>query len=100
MKACENTLLAVINYLNDADGYDIEEVVEDTIADTKLLKSSLFKNMRAPTDECGIYWGDVEDMDELCNLQDFIDSFSRKYTERFCNVLKSFIDDDIDDYLN
>lgn len=46
-------------------------------------------------DECGIEWGG----EEVCNLDDFIKAYTDEFIKGICNVLESFIGEDIDDYL-
>jgi len=94
MKANKKTLMAVKRYLTEPEGYDMEEVISDMVYDTKKLTIQGMKGLIAP-DECSIRWGE----DEVCDLEDFISTFSEKFIEHISNVLDSFVGDDIDCYL-
>lgn len=95
MKANKKTLMAVKNYLENQDGWDLDEVIERIISDTKLLKHKDMGENTLATDECGIVWGEDE---PVCNLDDFIKSYSNLFIERICNVLDSFVGEDISYY--
>ena len=98
MKANEKTLLAVKRYISEPEGYDMEEIISDLVYETGILKLKINENIKqqlvAP-DECTIQRGE----DYVCSLDDFIGAFSEKLINAFCNVLDSFVDEDIDDYL-
>lgn len=95
MKANKKTLMAVKKYLEEPEGYDMDEVISDIINDTKMLKyKEDGKNYSADADECDIKWGD----EQICNLDDFINEFSEKFIENICNVLDSFVGEDISYY--
>lgn len=95
MKANKKTLMAVKRYLEQPEGYDMDEVISELVYETEMLQLEGTKNSLIAPDECGIKWGD----DQVCNLQDFINAFSEKFIRNICNVLDSFVGDDIDCYL-
>ena len=94
MKANKKTLMAVRRYLEEQEGYDMNEVISDLVYETELLKVKSMENTLISPDECDIKWGD----DLVCNLDDFINEFSEKFIKNFCNILDSFVGDDIDYY--
>jgi len=95
MKANKKTLQAIKIFLDEEQEFwDIEEFKSELVAKTNLLKhKSMGENLISP-DECGIEWGG----EEICNLQDFIDEYTRRFIEGICNVLDSFVDEDISCY--
>jgi len=94
MKANKKTLMAVKKYLDQPEGYEMDEVISDLVYETKLLQvKSMIDTLISP-DECDIKWGD----EQVCNLEDFINAFSEKFIENICNVLDSFVGDNIDCY--
>lgn len=95
MKANKKTLMAVKRYLEQPEGYDMDEVISDLVYETKVLQVKSMTDTLISPDECDIKWGD----DQVCNLEDFINAFSEKFIENICNVLDSFVGDDIDCYL-
>jgi hypothetical protein len=95
VKANKKTLMAVKRYLDEPEGYDMDEVISDLVYETGLLKMSGTENTLIAPDECEIKWGE----DQVCNLDDFISVFSEKFIRNICNVLDSFVGDDIDCYL-
>ena len=46
------------------------------------------------------YWDIRWDNDTICNLDDFISAFSDRFLEKICNILESFIGDDISCYFD
>jgi hypothetical protein len=96
MKANKKTLMAVKNYLENQNGWDLDEVVERIVSDTKLLKHKDMDEHNLSTDECGITWGD----EYICGLNTFIESYSNLFVERICNVLDSFVGEDISCYFD
>jgi len=95
MKANKKTLMAVKKFLSEEQEYhDLEEVVSEMIAETKLLKHKDMDEHTLATDECDIVW----DKDEICNLSDFVDTYTDIFIKKICNVLDSFVGDDIDCY--
>ncbi len=93
MKANKKTLLAVKAMLeNEQEYWDKEGMISEIVYETKLLKHKSVGNVSA--DECGIEWGS----DNICNLDDFINSFSDIFLEKICNMVESFIDEDISCY--
>lgn len=95
MKANKKTLKAVKRYLEEPEGYDMDEVISDMVYETKMLKLPGADEVLISPDECDIKWGD----DPVCNLDDFISVFSEKFIKTMCNVLDSFVGDDIDCYI-
>lgn len=95
MKANKKTLMAVKKFLDEEQEFwDIEGFKNDLVVETNLLKHESMGSYTLSPDECGIYWGE----DEICNLQDFIDEFTRQFIEGICNVLDSFVGEDISCY--
>ena len=92
MKANKKTLMAVKKYLQEQEGWDLGEVVSDMIYETELLKT---EDTFISPDECSVFWGD---QDKICDFQEFIDAYSNKFIENICNILDSFVGDDIDCY--
>lgn len=95
MKANKKTLIAVKRYLHERDGWDLDEVISELIAKTSMLK---IENTFISADECTIVWGTQKEGDDICCLQDFVDSYTDKFIENICNMLYSFIGDDISCY--
>jgi hypothetical protein len=94
MKANKKTLMAVKQFLELQEGWDIDEFKSEIASKTNLLKHESMGNNSLSPDECGIVW----DRTEICNLQDFIDEYTRQFIEGICNVLDSFVGEDIDCY--
>ena len=95
MKANKKTLMAVKMMLeNEQEYWDKDEMVSRIVEETKLIKNNEIGALA--TDECGIEWGG----EEVCNLSDFVDSFSNIFLEKICNMLDSFVGEDISDYEN
>ncbi|MFH0334739.1 hypothetical protein [Clostridium perfringens] len=92
MKANKETLMTVKNYLQDREGYDLEEVISDIVSETGLLE---MEGNTLSLNECSINWGD----DEVCVLEDFINDYTNKFINKICNVLDSFVGENIDWYL-
>jgi len=95
MKANKKTLMAVKRYLQEPEGYDRDEVIGELIYETKMLKMPGKEETLVSPDECDIKWGE----DEVCDLEEFVNVFSEKFIEGICNILDSFVGDDIDCYL-
>lgn len=94
MKANKKTLMAVKSFLENQEGWDLDEVIEEIVEETKLLKSKeMGEHILAP-DECGIEW----DGKEVCNLSDFVNDYSNIFIKKICNILDSFVGDDISCY--
>jgi hypothetical protein len=66
------------------------EIVEET----RLLKHKDMGKNTLATDECGIEW----DGDNICNLSDFVDTFSRIFLGKICNMAESMIGEEIGCY--
>ncbi|MGU8921427.1 hypothetical protein ACV3UV_12020 [Clostridium perfringens] len=95
MKANKKTLMAVKNYLKNEEGYDLDEVISDIVSETNMLKAKEMGDATLSLDECSINWGD----DEVCVLEDFINDYTNKFIDKICNVLDSFVGENIDWYL-
>ena len=95
MKANKKTLLALKSmFENEQDYYDLEEMVGDIIVKTNLLKHKEMGEHTLATDECGIEWGG----DTVCVLAEFVDSYTRLFLENICNMIESFVGEDISCY--
>ncbi len=94
MKANKKTLMAVKRFLEEPEGYDMDEVISDMVYETKLLQVKSMADTLISPDECDIKWGD----EQVCNLEDFISEFSERFIENICNVLDSFVGEDISYY--
>jgi len=93
MKANKKTLMAFKLMLeNEQESYDFEEMVARIVEETKLIKNNEIGALA--TDECGIEW----DSKDICNLSDFVDSFSNIFLEKICNMVDSFVGEDISCY--
>ncbi|MGL4573037.1 MAG: hypothetical protein ACRCVJ_18500 [Clostridium sp.] len=95
MKANKETLIAIKKFLQEREGYDLDEVISDIVSATGLLKHKEMGEHTLSMDECGITWGD----DEICVLEDFVDSYTEIFINKICNVINSFVDEDISVYL-
>lgn len=93
MKADKNTLMGVKNFLELRQGWSLDEVKDDIVSETGLLKHKEVGDLF--TDECGIEW----DGDNICVLEEFIDMYTDIFIKKICNVLDSFIDENLDYYL-
>lgn len=93
MKANKKTLMAFKSMLeNEQEYYDFEEMIARIVEETKLIKNKEIGALA--TDECGIEW----DGKEICNLSDFVDTFSNLFLEKMCNMVDSFVGEDISCY--
>lgn len=61
MKANKKTLMAVKRYLQNQEGWDLDEVINTRISDTNMLKLG---DTSISADECTIVWGDKKDGDD------------------------------------
>lgn len=95
MKANKKTLMAVKAYLQNQEGWDLNEVISEMVHDTKLLKHESMGEHTLSTDECSIMWEE----DDICLLCDFVERYSDVFIENICNILDSFIGEDLSDYL-
>jgi len=96
MKANKRTLMAVKQYLENQEGWDLYELIDDIVEETKLLKHKEMGEHTLATDECGVEW----DGESVCVLSDFVDRYSEIFIEKVVNVLDSFIGTDLSDYDN
>lgn len=95
MKANKKTLMAVKSFLENQEGWDVDEVISEIVEETKLLKVKSMGEHILAIDECVIEW----DREEVCNLSDFVDSFSQIFIQKICNILDSFVGEDLNNYL-
>lgn len=94
MKANKKTLMAVKNFFQNEEGWDLRDIINETVCETKLLKHKSMGEQLLDMDECWIEWGD----DEICNLDDFVDTYTRGFLEKVCNVIDSFVGEDLSYY--
>lgn len=90
----KKALMAVKQFLELQEGWDLEELKEEITAETKLLKHGKMGESTLATDECGITWDD----EDICTLSDFIDTYTDIFIEKICNVLESFTEEDVSRY--
>ena len=95
MKANKKTLMAVKSFLENQEGWDVDEVISEIVEETKLLKVKSMGEHILAIDECVIEW----DREEVCNLSDFVDSFSQIFIQKIWNILDSFVGEDLNNYL-
>jgi len=95
VKANKKTLMAVKSFLENQEGWDVDEVISEIVEETKLLKVKSMGEHILAIDECVIEW----DREEVCNLSDFVDSFSQIFIQKICNILDSFVGEDLNNYL-
>ena len=94
MKANKKTLMAVKQFLENQEGWDLDEVIDEIVEETKLLRNKEMGEHTLATDECGIEWGN----EQVCNLSDFVNDYSDIFIKKICNILDSFVGDDISCY--
>lgn len=94
MKANKKTLMAVKSFLENQEGWDLDEIISEIVEETKLLKCKEMGEHSLATDECSINWGD----EEVCVLSDFVDSYSIAFITKICNILDSFVGEDLSNY--
>jgi hypothetical protein len=92
MKADKRTLMVVKQFLKNREGWDLDELKENIVGETGLIRNKEMGDLM--TDECGIEW----DGKDICMLDDFINKFTDIFIDDVCNVLDSFVDEDISDY--
>ncbi|SNS22638.1 hypothetical protein SAMN05446037_1006110 [Anaerovirgula multivorans] len=91
MKVDKKTLMAVKQFLELQEGWDLDEVISEMVDDTKLLKHKEMGEHTLATDECGIEWGG----DIICTLDDFVREYTEIFIGNMCNILDSFVDEDL-----
>lgn len=95
MKANKKTLMAVKKFLSEEqESWDLDELKNEIVEKTNLLHIKEMGKSTLATDECGVEW----DGKEVCNLSDFVDAYTNIFIEKICNVLDSFIGEDISFY--
>jgi len=92
MKANKKTLMAVKQFLEYRDGWDLDELINEMVLETKLLNSREINNLAS--DECTIEWDD----EIICTLAEFLDKYSKIFIKKFCNILDSFVGEDLSEY--
>jgi hypothetical protein len=94
MKANKKTLMAVKAFFENDACIDIQEFIDDLVHDTQMLKikDEEFGDLELATDECAIEW----DSKTICTLYDFLEKYTEVFNKKVCNVLDSFIGEDID----
>jgi hypothetical protein len=91
IEALEKQVLnEIIEYFEEQEGYDMDEVITDIVHETGLLRD--WEDTDNPTDisidECSINHG--EDECYVCDLEEFIDEYTDKLLEIVVNVIKSY----------
>lgn len=94
MKANKKTLMAVKEFFEQREGWDLDIVIDEIIHETGLLKIEEMGDITLATDECSIDW----DRQNICILSDFIREFSEIFIHKVCNVLDSFVGEDLSFY--
>ena len=94
MKANKKTLMAVKSFLELREGWDLDEVICETVEETKLLKNKEMGEHTLATDECGIEWNG----ESVCVLEEFVDKYSEIFIDKICNILNSFVGEDLSNY--
>ena len=94
MKANKKTLMTVKQFLENQEGWDLDEAIDEIVVETNLLKNKEMEDHTLATDECGIEWGE----EPVCVLSEFVDRFSQIFIEKICNILDSFVGEDISNY--
>jgi hypothetical protein len=79
----DNKLQKVQNYFTQREGWSLQELIEETVYETDMLK---WVKLNLSIDELSIYWGD----DNIVGLDDFLNSYTKLLINKFCNVVKSF----------
>ena len=93
MKANKKTLMTVKHFLeNEQEYWDKDGVIAEIIEEFRLLQHADMGQLEP--DECCIEW----DGESQSNLDDFIRAFFDATLEKICNVLESFIGEDISCY--
>lgn len=97
MKTDKKTLMAVKSYFENQEGWDLDDIISTILEETKLLNQKELGGDMVSTDECYVYWDD-DTSEPVCGFDDFVDSFTRIFIEKVCNVLDSFVDEDLSYY--
>jgi hypothetical protein len=87
MIADKKILTEVKSFLQNQEGWDLDDFITDLLGETKLLRSKNKKmeNLSLSADECTINWGE----EEVCMFDDFIETYTRLFINKMCNVLDS-----------
>ena len=93
MKANKKTLMAVKRYLELQEGYDIEEVVDELVHEVNLLHVKSMGDITLATDECEIIW----DTDTVCVLDEFVSAYTDAFIKRICNIIDSFVGEELEE---
>lgn len=86
----------VLEYFEQRDGYDLNEVIEDMVAELNMLKHPSMGEHSLSMGECGIEWDD----DCICVLDDFVRAYTHKLLEGVCNVIKSELKSEEEDLVD
>lgn len=75
-------------FLQFRDNWEINEVIENIIEETNLLKH---KDLQLAKDECSIIWGTLNNnCDHICGFDDFINEYTKIFIKMICNVIDSY----------
>lgn len=85
----KNILLAVKKFLNQELDDEEESWDKDFLISVIVEEIDLLKGYELSLNECEIIWGN----NEICNLEDFTNSFFDIFIKKISNVLDSFIKD-------
>ena len=92
MKANKKTLMAVKQFLECREGWNLDKLISEMTIETNMLKNKEIGHLAA--DECVVEWNG----ETVCVLAEFLDKYSVIFINKFCNVLKSFIGEDLSEY--
>lgn len=92
MKANKKTLMAVKQFLEYEEGWDKKEIISELARATKLLRHSEMGEHTLALDECVVEWDDFD----ICTLDDFVCRYTDLLIEKFCNVLESFVGEELE----
>lgn len=79
-------------FLQNREGWDLKELIQDMSEKTNLLKCNSFNcDLSIALDECSIIWGTLDGQaDFLCGLDDFIDKYTEIFIKNICNLIDSY----------
>lgn len=89
MKEDKIILEKVKEFLEDKN--DISQLIDEICEETGLLIDERLDNQTICNDEMSIFWED-----EVCDFDEFIRSYTNIFIDKMCNVLDSFIDENVD----
>lgn len=79
MSETSDKLQEIIDFFQDGEGYDKNDVITDIAGEIEEIKGMA-------TDEIGLEWGG----EDLMLLEDFTQQFYEKLIGKVCNVIRSF----------